>query len=191
MRIIGGNHRSRRIQPPQGTETTRPITDRVKVALFDRLDAAGLVEEGYALDLFCGTGSLGLEALSRGSEHCTFIESHRGVREILESNIHLLGLEAQSRVMSANALATAWIAMLPHKPLRIVFCDPPYSLMEDERTRGQMMTLIAALLPDLEPGGVVMLRTPTEVTPDAVEGYMDMKRHEYGSMALHFYQKPL
>ena len=74
MRIIGGIHRSRHLHPPRDIHTTRPITDRVKVALFDRLWDAGLLEGGSVLDIFSGTGSLGLEALSRGMDHCIFIE---------------------------------------------------------------------------------------------------------------------
>ena len=191
MRIIGGTHRSRIIAPPAGSETTRPITDRVKVALFDRLADAGLVEEGNALDLFCGTGSLGLEALSRGSEHCTFVESNRHVRQVLEENIASLGLQEQSRVLSVNALGTGWLNTLPRRPLRMVFCDPPYALVEDEKGRGQVLGLIGLLLTHREPGGVIMLRTPVEVVPEQVEGYMELKRHVYGTMALHFYQRPL
>ncbi len=191
MRIIAGTHRSRRLHPPRDVATTRPITDRVKVALFDRLWDAGLLDEGNVLDIFSGTGSLGLEALSRGSTHCTFIERDRIARELLEKNIAELGLEERAMVLSVNALATSWMTSLPHRPLKLVFCDPPYPMMEDDETRPQVLALIAALAPHMEPGGVCMLRTPDKVVPDAIEGWMEPKRHTYGSMTLHFYQMEL
>jgi 16S rRNA (guanine966-N2)-methyltransferase len=143
------------------------------------------------LDLFAGTGSLGLEALSRGSEHCTFIERDRRVREILQSNIDLLKLGDRSRVMTISALATGWMATLPRTPLRLVFCDPPYALTGDEKTRPQVLELIRLLAPLMEPGGVCMLRTQAVVDAGPVEGWMEPKRHVYGTMALHFYQTPL
>ena len=191
MRIIGGTHRSRRFAPPKDSETTRPITDRVKVALFDRLSDAGLVEEGAALDIFAGTGSLGLEALSRGSEHCTFIERDRDSRRILEENIETLGFGERANVLAVNALTTGWFAALPRKPLRLVFCDPPYAISEEEPSRRQVLDVIAALIPILEPGGVVVLRTQELVVPEPVQGFMEPKRHAYGSMLLTFYQLPL
>lgn len=191
MRIIGGIHRSRHIDPPDDYETTRPITDRVKVAAFDRLANVGMFEEGHALDIFAGTGSLGIEALSRGSETCTFVERDRRAREILSKNLDLLRLTDHATILSANALTTGWLATLPHKPLRVVFCDPPYPMMEDDETRPQILDLIRAVLPLLEPGGVVMLRTPDHITPDPVAGFSEPKHHTYGSMMLTFYQAPL
>ncbi|MHC4996742.1 MAG: RsmD family RNA methyltransferase, partial [Planctomycetota bacterium] len=77
MRIIAGDHRGRRLLGPEGKNTTRPITDRVKVSLFDRLAAAGRIEGAVVLDLFSGTGSMGLECLSRGARHVTFVDRDR------------------------------------------------------------------------------------------------------------------
>jgi 16S rRNA (guanine966-N2)-methyltransferase len=191
MRIIGGTHKSRRIHPPKDAETTRPITDRVKVALFDRLWDAGLLDEGNALDIFSGTGSLGLEALSRGLTHCTFIERDHDARQRLERNLSEMGLKHRAAVMSVNATATSWLASLPRTPLKVVFCDPPYAMVEDQETRPRVVELIAALLPLMEPGGVCMLRTPATVIPEAVDGWMEPKRHTYGAMTLHFFQKEL
>jgi len=191
MRIIGGTHRSRRILPPPDAETTRPITDRVKVALFDRLWDAGLLDEGNALDIFSGTGSLGLEALSRGLSHCTFIERDKNALRLLEKNLETLGLATRATVMTVNALAPVWLAMLPRKPLNLVFCDPPYAIVEDEATLPQVIALVATLAPHMIPGGACVLRTPDTVTAPSAEGWMEAKRHVYGSMALHIYQTPL
>lgn len=191
MRIIGGEFRSRRLIPPADEQTTRPITDRVKQALFDRLWDAGLLEEGAAVDAFAGTGSLGLEALSRGVEHCTFIERDRDSRQRLEKNIAALGVQDRTLVLKVDALTAGWLNALPHRPLRLFFCDPPYRLTDDERSRGQVLSLLAAVAPHLIPGGVCILRTEKHIDAESVEGFESPKRHVYGSMALHFYQTPL
>lgn len=191
MRIIGGIHRSRRLIPPADAGATRPITDRVKQALFDRLWDAGLLEEGNALDIFAGTGSLGLEALSRGVEHCAFIERDRDSRQRLEKNIAALGLSDRAVVLKMDALSLGWLNALPRRPLRVVFCDPPYRYMEDERSRGQVMRLIETLAPHMEPGGAAVLRTPKDIEAAPAPGYELPRSHVYGTMALHFYQTPL
>ena len=191
MRIIGGRYRSRRILAPADAETTRPITDRVKQALFDRLWDAGLLEEGNAVDLFAGTGSLGLEALSRGIEHCTFVERDGEARRRLEQNLANLGLTDRSMILKVDALSTGWIRTLPRLPLRVVFCDPPFSLTEDERSGGHVRQVLAALAAHLEPGGAAVLRTSRAVDAGPIEGYMPPARHVYGSMALHSYQTAL
>ena len=72
MRIIAGTHRGRTLLGPEGDDVTRPITDRVKENLFNRLHSLGVIGYGRVLDVFAGTGSMGLEALSRGATHCTF-----------------------------------------------------------------------------------------------------------------------
>ncbi len=191
MRIIGGKHRSRKLLPPIDEATTRPITDRVKVAVFDRLWAAGLLEGGNVIDIFSGTGSLGLEALSRGMDHCTFIERDRSAKERLETNITEIGLTKCSEVLSVNAMATSWILSLSHKPIKLVFCDPPYVMMEEEASRKSVLDILVALTPHMDEGGVCMVRTPAEIETEIVEGWMEPKRHNYGSMTLHFYQRPL
>lgn len=191
MRIIGGIHRSRRLHPPRDVQTTRPITDRVKVALFDRLWDAGILEGGNVIDIFSGTGSLGLEALSRGMDHCTFIERDKYAREMLEKNIEELGLGSKSQVLSVNAMATSWLISLARKPIKLVFLDPPYVMMEEPDSRQTVLDILTALTPHMEPGGVCMVRTPAGIETELVEGWMEPKRHNYGSMTLHFYQTPL
>ena len=145
MRIICGIHRSRKILGPrEGDRTTRPILDRVKQALFDRLWAAGvfpladeeglIVPQGNVVDVFSGTGSLGLEALSRGSDHCTFIERDSYAVNALKQNLATLGLADQATVLATDALAGVWLGLLPKRPVRVVFLDPPYDVMQPAQT---------------------------------------------------------
>jgi hypothetical protein len=92
-----------KLLPPKGKDT-RPITDRVKESLFSILYTKGMLEDVIAADLFCGTGSMGLEALSRGAKFCTFIDGSRQVTQILDQNIEKAQFLAESKTVCANIL---------------------------------------------------------------------------------------
>ena len=102
LRIIAGERRGWRIEAPESADVTRPITDRVKENLFNIIQT--LVPDAVVLDLFAGTGSIGLEALSRGAAWVTFVEQHREIVELLRRNIAFLGYEDRSRVVPGSAL---------------------------------------------------------------------------------------
>lgn len=189
MRIIGGIHRSRTILGPKDDTITRPITDRVKTSLFDRLASMGALGGGAVVDVFSGTGSLGLEALSRGADHCTFIERDRPARQLLEQNLEALKLTDQTAVLSVNAVSPAWLALLPHKPLTLVFLDPPYAMVREPKELAELMALVERLAAVTEPQGVLVLRTPEEITPPAAAGWVGPASYGYGSMSLHFYER--
>ncbi len=127
MRIVGGSWRGRKLVAPAG-EATRPTADRVRQALFDMLmhatwggrDAVADVE---VLDVFAGTGALGLEALSRGARHATFIESAPAALAALRMNIHACRAEARCMVLAVDAAE----GRIPAgSPAGLVFLDPPY-----------------------------------------------------------------
>jgi 16S rRNA (guanine966-N2)-methyltransferase len=122
MRIISGIWRSRPLIAPKG-ETTRPTADRTRETLFSMLASRlGSFEDLQVLDLFAGSGALGLEALSRGAARCTFVEQDRAALEALESNISKLGAKAQCDVRKTSVLSLG--------PARtaydLVLIDPPY-----------------------------------------------------------------
>ena len=102
MRIISGTKRGMTILPPNGSDT-RPITDRVKESIFDVLYKYNLIENRIVADLFCGTGSFGLESISRGAKEAIFVDMDRRAIEILRKNIDKADFAAQSRVVCANA----------------------------------------------------------------------------------------
>ena len=191
MRIIAGTHRSRVILSPPDDGTTRPITDRVKTALFDRLvsmEALGAA----AVDVFSGTGSLGLEALSRGVDHCTFIERDRESRRLLQQNIDTLGLAERAVVLGTDALSGAWIAQLPRRPVELVFLDPPYAMTEDAGDRDRLAALLTALARAegaASDDALAILRTSDRGTAPKAEGWSEPEPHAYGSMTLHFYSR--
>ncbi len=124
MRIIAGEFRGRSLESVRDL-SVRPTTDRAKQTIFDilsnRIDFDGL----DVLDLFAGSGSLGLEALSRGVKSVTFIDKARKSLEVLEKNVALLGCESQSSVYQADVF---WYLKNMHRTFDLVFTDPPYKL---------------------------------------------------------------
>ncbi len=125
MRIVAGKWRGRTLTAPAGSQT-RPTADRVRQALFDMLLHAPwggreAIEGAQLLDVFAGTGALGLEALSRGAAHATFIEHDRAALAALRANIAACRAERQCTVLSIDTLA------VPHGPAcGLIFLDPPY-----------------------------------------------------------------
>jgi len=194
MRIIAGTHRGRPILAPRDKSTTRPIIDRVKESLFNRLLSLGMLDEQppwHALDIFSGTGSLGLEALSRGAATCTFVDQDRDAVDRLRDNLDQLGLDDRAHIVQGSALAGYWSAGLPHKPIRVAFLDPPYPMAQDEKQLSQLLKLIESLAVVMEQGGVVTIRTPREIEVPGLPGYDGPVSATYGGMSLHFYQIPL
>ncbi len=188
MRIIAGTHRSRKLHAPDDAETTRPITDRVKQAMFDRLVSMELMG-GNVADVFAGTGSLGLEALSRGADHCVFVERDRKAAELLHRNIEELQFKAVSRVVRSDALSPVWPSTLTHAPLRLVLLDPPYPLTRNEKETVKLVSLMERLALVVEEGGAIVLRTDETTAPPSVPSWSPPQSFNYGSMTLHFYLK--
>ncbi|MEC9339781.1 MAG: RsmD family RNA methyltransferase [Actinomycetota bacterium] len=118
MRIVGGTLRGRRISSPQD-ETTRPTSDRAREAIFNMLFSLGLPECAQVVDLFSGSGALGLEALSRGANDVTFVDNNPGACKIIRANLNSLDLGAE--VILGDAVAT-----LGSLDVDLVLADPPY-----------------------------------------------------------------
>ena len=119
MRVVAGELRGRRIDAPPGTDT-RPTTDKVREATFNALGSLDLVRDALVIDLYAGSGALGIEALSRGAEHCTFVERDRAALRTLRDNLATLGLEDRSKVVPGDALVRA-----RGLPADLVLADPP------------------------------------------------------------------
>jgi 16S rRNA (guanine966-N2)-methyltransferase len=133
MRIIAGEFGGRKLMPPQ-CDTTRPITDRAKQSLFDVL--APRMEGALVYDCFAGTGSLGLESLSRGAKFCTFFEIDRSAIARLSQNILALKVQERSRIVSGDLfrwfnLSTSRPATTEASGADIVFLDPPYRFLRE------------------------------------------------------------
>jgi len=153
VRIVAGSRKGARISAPKG-RGTRPTSDRVREALFSML---GPVADAQALDLYAGSGALGLEALSRGAESAVFVESDRDAVRIIERNVEKLGLPGASVVRSDALRFLASEDGL----YDLVFVDPPYEMVESLR-----MSLATHLPRVLAPGGVLVFETAARVEPE-------------------------
>jgi 16S rRNA (guanine966-N2)-methyltransferase len=180
MRIIGGEFRSRRILAP-ANDATRPITDRVKQSLFDILSPR--IEGAAVYDCFAGTGSMGLECLSRGAQQVLFFESDRSAAGLLRKNIASLGVKDRSDVVDRDLFA--WFeTSAASQPVDLVFLDPPYRFLT-ERADG-LRKLASRLAADhLAPGGLVIFRHDAKDALD-LPGLSPVDRRQYGEMAIEF-----
>ncbi len=155
MRVTGGELRGRTIQTPKG-DRTRPTTDKTRQALFNLLQSRLTLAGASILDLFCGSGALALEALSRDATHATLVERHGPTLALARTNADTLGRSGACTFVRADALR--WIEDAPAR-FDLIVADPPYALAE-------LPALPDLLLPLLAPGGVVSLESPTETDFD-------------------------
>lgn len=146
MRIVGGALARRTIEAPKGRQT-RPTTDRVREAMFNLLGARMAFGDARVLDLFAGSGALGLEALSRGAARATFVERHGPALAVARRNAESLGVADRATFVKADALAAL---RRPSGPVDLVLADPPYDL-------GALPDLPALARPHLTPGGLLAL----------------------------------
>ncbi len=175
-RIIGGSASGRRIKTPSGN-ATRPTSDRVREALFSSLEAAlGSVAGLRFLDLYAGSGAVGLEASSRGAGVVTCVEQDRRTAALIRDNAHTLGLRV---VEVTTAPVRRTLLSVPRAPYDVVFLDPPYPLPNDE-----VVTDLAALVAQnwLSHAAVVVAersgRGPALVWPNGLVGDREKKYGE-------------
>ena len=177
MRIIGGIARGRRIKAPS-TSGTRPVTDRVREAVFSALGS--WVTEAVVADLYAGSGSFGLEALSRGAESVVFVENGRKALIALRSNIESVALGGRVVDTTVRSFLTRY-----DDRFHLVFMDPPWDqdtgIMERDLT-----TLDRCLLPRAE---VVVSRRHTDRIPDVPENWRVATDKRYGDTRILRYEK--
>jgi 16S rRNA (guanine966-N2)-methyltransferase len=165
---VAGDLRGRRIESPVG-DATRPTTDKVREAVFNALGSLDLVDGARVLDLFAGTGAMGIEALSRGAAHCTFVESDRKALEVLRTNLRVLGLEQRSTVVSGDATSS----MVSAHAASLVIADPPYGF-----------DAWPAVVRNLSPGAFVVIESGSPiVVPD---GWESQREKRYGRSVVTF-----
>lgn len=184
MRVIAGKFRSRNLKSLPGLDT-RPTYDRLKETLFNVLTSAGLVEGKVFVDLFAGTGSIGIEALSRGATRVYFVESAKKAAQVIRANLQSLGLEQDAEVYERNAAEA--LRQLADAGARadVIFMDPPYKL---QGAYEEILRIVPAtgLLVD---GGILVAEHDKRSDPG--EGESGLKRYrklEQGESALSFYR---
>ncbi len=175
MRIVGGKFKGRTIHSPDG-RATRPTTDRVREAIFNRLEhgVAGFSIDGArVLDMFAGTGALGLEALSRGARNVLFIDDSEAARGLIRRNADELGVVGLAKIWRRDAAKLGPCA--PMSPFGLVFMDPPYG-------KGLTDKSLAALVAGgwLEPGAVVVAEEAAKAEIAVPEVFEVLNDSRYG-----------
>jgi 16S rRNA (guanine(966)-N(2))-methyltransferase RsmD len=152
LRIIGGDLRRRKLDY-HGDPRTRPMKDRVREAVFNLVEPKGT----FAIDLFAGTGALGLEALSRGAEEALFIERHFPTAKLIEQNAEQLEIAERCRVLPGSSLVWARRPDVPLDHPWLVFCSPPYEFYVSRTA--EMIDLLQRLISAAPPGSTFVVES--------------------------------
>ncbi|MBU2549857.1 MAG: 16S rRNA (guanine(966)-N(2))-methyltransferase RsmD [Proteobacteria bacterium] len=178
MRIVGGKFGGRRIWAPKGSDV-RPTADRVKESVFGVL--ADLVEEARVLDLFAGSGALGLEAMSRGALEVIFVDRQPGALETIRRNVEALGLQERARLLKIDLIRGPG-RLRGEAPFDLVFLDPPYGRGLEVRT----LNMIARLELAAAEAVAVVEQPAAEGLEGLDPSWRLLERRAYGQTAVAF-----
>jgi len=185
MRVIAGEHRGRRLAAPRG-HTTRPTPERVREAMFSalesRLGGPGSLGAARVLDLYAGSGALGIEALSRGASLAVFVERDAAALAGLRANLAALGLTGRARVLP-GAAARALAGLAGGETFDAVFLDPPYA-------SGEGPAALAAVGDGrrLRAGGVAVFEHAADQAAPEIPGLAREPTRRYGTVCVTFYR---
>ncbi|OJF90385.1 16S rRNA (guanine(966)-N(2))-methyltransferase RsmD [Pararhizobium antarcticum] len=182
MRIVGGEFRGRSLASPSSSDI-RPTTDRTRESLFNILSHAypEALDDTRILDLFAGTGAVGLEALSRGCRQALFVETSAEGRGLLRTNIEAFGLQGRAKVYRRDATDLGPVSTVD--PFHFVFADPPYGLGLGEKALAS-----AASGRWLLPDALVILEERADVRPVLQDGFDFIEDRVFGDTRMHFYR---
>lgn len=179
-RIVAGSAKGRRLEVPKSG--TRPTSERTREALFSHLDHQGVLVGATVLDLYAGSGALGLEAASRGAGRVYLVEKHPAAAKICRQNAKNAGLNSVVEVVSGAVLTY----LSDNKtPVELVLADPPYDISEDEIT--QLCSLVSDLL--TEDGIFVLERAKRNPEPTWPEGLTPYASKKYGDTVVWYCEK--
>jgi 16S rRNA (guanine966-N2)-methyltransferase len=182
MRIVGGEFRGRSLAAP-GSNDIRPTSDRLRQTLFDILMHAypDHIRGARVLDLFAGTGALGLESLSRGAAYALFVEAGVEARGLIRRNIEALGLTGRTRVFRRDATRLGDAGTVP--PFDLVFCDPPYG-----KGLGEEALTSAYAGRWLNPGAICVLEESAKASIEAIDGFEQFEERRIGDSQILFFR---
>ena len=187
MRITGGTHRSRILKTLSG-RLVRPTSDRVRQALFNIVGER--LEGARVLDLFAGTGSLGLEALSRGAAAAVFVDKDRRAVEIVRENVEALGLADKTKILCFDLLESPKRLLSLERPLDVVFLDPPYVLTGSvgvDSKLGALLDLVwTAGIIEPKSGLAVLEHDRRSIVAEQGKSFRVSDRRTYGDTSLAF-----
>lgn len=177
MRVITGTARGRRLVTPAGL-ATRPTSEMAKEAIFSMIQFE--VEGSMVLDLFAGSGQLGIEALSRGARGAVFVDSAKAAVEAISQNLSATRLEKNARVMPVEALS---FLRSYRETFDIALLDPPYQ-------KGLIEEALLLLAPKMSPGGIIICETErSETLPEAAGEMTRKKEYRYGKAKVTTYRR--
>jgi 16S rRNA (guanine966-N2)-methyltransferase len=176
MRIITGSARGRKLNTLEGLDV-RPTPDKVKEALFNIIQFD--IEGRHFLDLFAGSGQIGLEALSRGAKDCVFIDASKKSVAVIEENIAHCGFENQSKVVNADSVMYIRRTM---EKFDVAFLDPPYR-------KGLLQEALPYVADRMNEGGTIICEHPIdEEVPDEAGDFKRFRDYKYGKIILTSYK---
>lgn len=176
VRIISGRFGGRKIHAPDNSRT-HPMSERIRNAMFNSIGTK--VQGARVLDVFAGTGAIGLEAISRGADKAIFIEKDRIAQKVLAENIQSLGVESTTEVIRAS-LAN-WLSTYQGESFDIIFADPPY--------HDPQFSTVSHLFGLLKPGGLMVLSHPGRGEEPTSTGVVVVDNRSYGNAFLTFYRR--
>lgn len=177
MRIISGKHRGRKLVTLEGLDVTRPTSDRVKEALFNII--GNRVIDANVLDMFAGSGALGLEAISRGAKQCVFIDSSKNAINVIKNNIALCKEEQAAQVINLDYKLA--LDKVKNIKFDLVFIDPPYLKDIEESALLGVSNL-------LNKDAIVIVETDqTDDLPETVSNLVKYDARKYGRTIISFY----
>ncbi|MCQ2476599.1 MAG: 16S rRNA (guanine(966)-N(2))-methyltransferase RsmD [Clostridia bacterium] len=177
MRVITGTARGMSLKTLEG-ETTRPTTEKVKEAVFSAIQFE--IEGRRVLDLFAGSGQMGIEALSRGAESAVFVDADKNAIKIVKENVEKTRLNEKAQIMQMDALG---FLNMNIRKFDLVFLDPPYSTGLLEKALKNVADFVAE-------GGVVICEHPfSDELPEENEGLIRYRSYKYGKTAVTIYRK--
>jgi len=185
MRVIGGSLKGRRLSAikQQGNMTSlRPTTDRIKESLFNILSGGKFdikMEKARILDIFAGSGALGVEAISRGAKSCTFIEKNKACIRLLDTNLKICNIKNQTNIKTFDATA---FPLNLGKPYDLVFVDPPY-----RKSLGEAAVRSALASNWISENALIVLEEGEE--KNSLEGFKLEDKRKYGNTILHFFKR--
>lgn len=183
MRVIAGVWRGRRIQAPPG-RTTRPTSDRVREAVFSAIESRiGRWQGVRAVDLYAGSGALGIEALSRGASHVVFVENDRKAAGFIRRNLSALGVGDDRAVVLTERAESGLCGQFPGHPASLLFADPPYRI-DAAQVVGVFQAHAEAGV--IRPGALVVYEHAAGVSPSWPDGFTPEEPRRYGDTAVSF-----
>jgi len=180
LRVISGSAKGKRLKAPKGLDT-RPITDMIKEALFNVLGSR--VPDSKLLDLFAGSGSVGIEALSRGARSVVFVDNSNEAIKVVKENLNNCNFTRVYQVIRSDVFKALGLMKRHEDKFNLIYIDPPFT---NEKIFNEIMKAIDGM-DILEPDGIVIIRTPRRKEMPVYNKLRKYRLNHYGESSLHYY----